>query len=150
VDVLVIKISRMHSATYHVILVNGDTTCESGAVPTPYKRNSPSLARLFPSLEGKDEGKKTYNSGYSLVVTHLTTNPPVRCLNRAERTGSLVFNVLWSYVKELIFYYLYQCFDRYTIPALFQLFFLGSAKAGLVRSSVQTHRRDALCRNRTR
>jgi hypothetical protein len=42
---------------------------------------------------------KTYNSGYSLVVTHLTTNPPVRCLNRAERTGSLVFNVLWSYVK---------------------------------------------------
>jgi hypothetical protein len=41
---------------------------------------------------------KTYNSGYSLVVTHLTTNPPVRCLNRAERTGSLVFNVLWSYV----------------------------------------------------
>jgi hypothetical protein len=42
--------------------------------------------------------KKTYNSGYSLVVTHLTTNPPVRCLNRAERTGSLVFNVLWSYV----------------------------------------------------
>jgi hypothetical protein len=24
------------------------------------------------------------------VVTHLTTNPPVRCLNRAERTGSLV------------------------------------------------------------
>jgi hypothetical protein len=43
---------------------------------------------------------KTYNSGYSLVVTHLTTNPPVRCLNRAERTGSLVFNVLWSYVEE--------------------------------------------------
>jgi hypothetical protein len=42
--------------------------------------------------------QKTYNSGYSLVVTHLTTNPPVRCLNRAERTGSLVFNVLWSYV----------------------------------------------------
>jgi hypothetical protein len=45
---------------------------------------------------------KTYNSGYSLVVTHLTTNPPVRCLNRAERTGSLVFNVLWSYVEDLI------------------------------------------------
>ena len=44
---------------------------------------------------------KTYNSGYSLVVTHLTTNPPVRCLNRAERTGSLVFNVLWSYVKSV-------------------------------------------------
>jgi hypothetical protein len=25
------------------------------------------------------------------VVTHLTTNPPVSCLNRAERTGSLAF-----------------------------------------------------------
>ena len=35
------------------------------------------------------------------MVTHLTTNPPVRCLNRAERTGSLVFNVLWSYVTWL-------------------------------------------------
>jgi hypothetical protein len=44
---------------------------------------------------------KTYNSGDSPVVTHLTTSPPVRCLNRAERTGSLVFNVLWSYVEEL-------------------------------------------------
>jgi hypothetical protein len=33
---------------------------------------------------------KTYNSKDSLMVTHLTTNPPVSCLNRAERTGSLV------------------------------------------------------------
>ena len=32
------------------------------------------------------------------MVTHLTTSPPVLCLNRAERTGSLVFRVLWSYV----------------------------------------------------
>jgi hypothetical protein len=36
----------------------------------------------------------------NIVVTHLTTNPPVRCLNRAERTGSLVFNVLWPYVEN--------------------------------------------------
>jgi hypothetical protein len=41
---------------------------------------------------------KTYNSGDSLVVTHLTTNPLVSCLNRAERTGSLVLKILWSYV----------------------------------------------------
>ncbi|PVH92007.1 hypothetical protein DM02DRAFT_544615, partial [Periconia macrospinosa] len=41
---------------------------------------------------------KTYNSRYSLVVTHLTTNPPVLCLSTAERTGSSVFIVLWSYV----------------------------------------------------
>jgi hypothetical protein len=44
---------------------------------------------------------KTYNSGDSLVVTHLTTNPPVRCLSKAERTGSPVFNVLWSYVERI-------------------------------------------------
>jgi hypothetical protein len=43
---------------------------------------------------------KTYNSRDSPVVTHPTTGLPVRCLNRAERTGSLVFNVLWSYVEE--------------------------------------------------
>jgi hypothetical protein len=36
------------------------------------------------------------------VVTHLTTSPPVRCLNRAERTGSLVLNVLWSNVKDAV------------------------------------------------
>jgi hypothetical protein len=58
------------------------------------------LAWAYRNLMGKKEKAKTYNSGYSLVVTHLTTNPPVRCLNRAERTGSLVFNVLWSYVKD--------------------------------------------------
>ena len=45
---------------------------------------------------------KTYNSGDSLVVTHLTTNPPVHCLYMAERTGSLILNVLWSYVKFLM------------------------------------------------
>jgi hypothetical protein len=44
--------------------------------------------------------RKTYNSGYSPVVTHLTTNPPVHCLSTAERTGSSIFSVLWSYVKE--------------------------------------------------
>ena len=43
---------------------------------------------------------KTYDSGDSLVVTHLTTNPPVQCLYMAERTGSLILIVLWSYVKE--------------------------------------------------
>jgi hypothetical protein len=62
-----------------------------------------------PPVSFKNGGKKTktYNSGYSLVVTHLTTNPPVRCLNRAERTGSLVFNVLWSYVEEVLYHLIY-------------------------------------------
>jgi hypothetical protein len=52
-------------------------------------------------VEQKKEGSKTYNSGYSPVVTHLTTNPPVHCLSTAERTGSSIFSVLWSYVEEL-------------------------------------------------
>jgi hypothetical protein len=43
---------------------------------------------IFPPTSAKRD-TKTYNSGDSLVVTHLTTNPPVSCLNRAERTGSL-------------------------------------------------------------
>jgi hypothetical protein len=47
---------------------------------------------------------KTYNSGYSPVVTHLTTNPPVSCLNIAERTGSIVFKILWSYVPGVVYF----------------------------------------------
>ena len=45
---------------------------------------------------------KTCNSGDSLVVTHLTTNPPVSCLYMAERTGSLIFMILWSYVEDRV------------------------------------------------
>ena len=35
------------------------------------------------------------------MVTHLTTNPTVHCLYMAERTGSLILSVLWSYVADL-------------------------------------------------
>jgi hypothetical protein len=56
--------------------------------------------RKDPLAVQEDSLAKTYNSGDSLVVTHLTTNPPVSCLNRAERTGSLVLKILWSYVKK--------------------------------------------------
>jgi hypothetical protein len=42
--------------------------------------------------------KKTYNSGYSLVVTDPTTNPPIWSLCMAERTGCPVLSNLWSYV----------------------------------------------------
>ena len=44
--------------------------------------------------------QKTYNSWYSLVVTHPTTNQPISSLCMAERTGCPVFLSLWSYVKE--------------------------------------------------
>jgi hypothetical protein len=63
--------------------------------------------RVSDEVEGRGAKTKTFNSGYSLVVTHLTTNPPVRCLNRAERTGSLVLNVLWSNVEDKLSLYQY-------------------------------------------
>ena len=42
------------------------------------------------------------------MVTHLTTNPPVKGLTCGERTGSSVFLCLWSYVKDVLprFYYI--------------------------------------------
>ncbi|KAF2681551.1 hypothetical protein K458DRAFT_309327 [Lentithecium fluviatile CBS 122367] len=53
------------------------------------------------------ENAKTYNSGDSLVVTHLTTNPPVRFLSTAEQTGCTVLIALWSYVLDTVAYMLY-------------------------------------------
>jgi hypothetical protein len=58
---------------------------------------------------------KTYNSGDSLVVTHLTTNPPVHCLYMAERTGSLIFSVLWSYVQGIERFDLITCMIHITV-----------------------------------
>ncbi|PTB48388.1 hypothetical protein M431DRAFT_99825 [Trichoderma harzianum CBS 226.95] len=42
--------------------------------------------------------KKTYNSRCSLMVTHLTTNLPVRGLSMGEQTGPRILLYLWSYV----------------------------------------------------
>jgi hypothetical protein len=64
------------------------------------KYGKPSFSSSSSLLTTSQKKSKTYNSGYSLVVTHLTTNPPVHCLSTAERTGSSIFSVLWSYVKE--------------------------------------------------
>ena len=52
----------------------------------------------------KKKGKKvkTYNSGYSLVVTHPTTNPPISSLCMAERTGFPILLSLWSYVLDTV------------------------------------------------
>jgi hypothetical protein len=43
---------------------------------------------------------KTFNSRYSLVVTHPTTNLPAHGLSMTERTGSPVFHVLWSNAED--------------------------------------------------
>jgi hypothetical protein len=45
---------------------------------------------------------KTYNSTYSPVVTHLTTNAPVEGLTCGEQTGSGVILRLWSYVSIIV------------------------------------------------
>ena len=59
------------------------------------------VRHLGKKIGQKEDLAKTYNSGDSLVVTHLTTNLPVHCLYMAERTGSLILSVLWSYVPVL-------------------------------------------------
>ena len=41
------------------------------------------------------------------MVTHPTTNLPIYSLYMGERTGSLVFCSLWSYVKQTIVYCVY-------------------------------------------
>ena len=43
---------------------------------------------------------KTYNRRDSLLVTHATTSRPIHGLNIGERTGTVVFHDLWSYVTE--------------------------------------------------
>ncbi|KAF2146179.1 hypothetical protein K452DRAFT_220258, partial [Aplosporella prunicola CBS 121167] len=50
----------------------------------------------------KKNKQKTYGSWDSLVVTHLTTNQPVRGLCMAERTGCPILRDLWSYVPNVV------------------------------------------------
>jgi hypothetical protein len=58
-------------------------SCSSQFVSTHMHTHTSDSYRMLAQLQ---KGIKAYNSGYLLVITHLTTNPPVRCLNRAERT----------------------------------------------------------------
>ena len=62
----------------------------------------PKMSRLKStgSIEQKKD-KKTYGSRCSQVVTHLSTSRPACSLNMAERTGSLLFYILWPYVKDV-------------------------------------------------
>ena len=48
----------------------------------------------------EETSAKTYSSGYSLVVTHPTTNPPISVFSTADRTGCAVFHFLWPYAWE--------------------------------------------------
>jgi len=51
-----------------------------------------------PDTNDADSKNKTYSSGDSHVVTHRTTNPPVRSLSTPERTGWSVLCDLRPYV----------------------------------------------------
>ena len=50
----------------------------------------------------KETRKKTYNTRDSLVVTDPTTSLALTGLSMGERTGSRVFQWVWSYVILLV------------------------------------------------
>ncbi|KAK3396987.1 hypothetical protein B0T20DRAFT_246688 [Sordaria brevicollis] len=58
--------------------------------------------------EEKAQRKKTYNTRDSLVVTDPTTSLALTGLSMGERTGSRVFQWVWSYVviKASVSFYL--------------------------------------------
>ena len=97
-----LPLKTLFSTCFCHLVLSDSLVCTTESTVSPCTSKRKQLLNHTSSLalvrRMKSKMTKTYNSGYSLVVTHLTTNPPVRCLNRAERTGSLVFNVLWSYV----------------------------------------------------
>jgi hypothetical protein len=60
------------------------------------------LPSASPTLANNKKGQKdkTYNSRCSLMVTHSTTNLPLIGLTLGERTGSRIFQWIWSYVLD--------------------------------------------------
>ncbi|KAK8087693.1 hypothetical protein PG997_002654 [Apiospora hydei] len=46
----------------------------------------------------KEQKTKTYNTEDSQVVTDPSTNSALCCLYMGERTGSLVFSRIWSWI----------------------------------------------------
>ncbi|KAK0622448.1 hypothetical protein B0T14DRAFT_427568, partial [Immersiella caudata] len=49
-----------------------------------------------------EKGAKTYNTRDSLVVTDTTTSRALTGLSMGERTGSRIFQWVWSYVVGFI------------------------------------------------
>ena len=58
---------------------------------------------------GLRKSAKTYNSGYSPVVSHLTTDPPVKGLSCGEQTRPRVVLYLWSYVEDILMGNYFSC-----------------------------------------
>jgi hypothetical protein len=72
------KMNALPTYTCAQKVCNGQLSCE---------RNLHGMQAILAG-EGMQKENKTYNSGDPLVVTHLTTNPPVSCLSTTEQTGS--------------------------------------------------------------
>ena len=84
-SIILIKASDTNS---EAVSCGGDTGETHTAAPAPH-RNERGLTGCK---------NKTYSSGYSHVVTHRSTNPPIRSLSMPERTGWPVLYDLWPYV----------------------------------------------------
>ena len=54
----------------------------------------------MPAATWAKKWQNTYNTEDSQVVTDPSTNSALCCLYMGERTGSLVFSRMWSYVEE--------------------------------------------------
>ena len=74
----------------------------------PYQPSPAQKKKFWKKKEKKESQKlcpkKTYNSRYSLVVTHPTTNLPIWGLCMAERTGCPILLSLWSYVIVILLF----------------------------------------------
>ncbi|KAJ9158535.1 hypothetical protein NKR19_g3221 [Coniochaeta hoffmannii] len=64
-------------------------------------KNTVPSASTIPWREEKEKrGSKTYNIRHSPVVTHPSTTLTITSLSLGERTGSRIFQYLWSYVTD--------------------------------------------------
>ena len=92
--------------------------------------------RLKNTTKKNPPQKKTYNTGYSLVVTDPTTDPALPGLSEGERTGSRVFLEVWSYVllKARAFHYLPQA-----TPPLGGVVVEGEAPQAIMRRESRWH-----------
>ncbi|KAK1843509.1 hypothetical protein CCHR01_13855 [Colletotrichum chrysophilum] len=66
--------------------------------PTIRHEDIPTNRPSAPASKKDTERAKTYNNGHSPVVTGPTTTPSLTGLSMGERTGSRVFQWVWSYV----------------------------------------------------
>ena len=69
-------------------------------------------SRLLCCAHGQKQSK-TYDSGNSPVVTHLTTDPPVKDLTYGDPTRASAALCRWSYVKEIARLKFIKCCGRF-------------------------------------